>query len=77
MTADPMLAPIRRIAQVRDLSVPQAALGYPVHVRGVVTYEDEHAGLYFVQDDSAGIYVNVQARQFDSFPAPGTRIELW
>jgi signal transduction histidine kinase len=77
VTADPMLTTLKKIAQIRDLSVPQAALGYPVHVRGVVTYHADDAGLHFVQDDSAGIYVNIDARQFDSFPPAGTRIELW
>lgn len=77
VTANPVLATIKKISQIRDLSVPQAALGYPVHVRGVVTFEENHAGLHFMQDDSAGIYVNIEARQFDSFPPAGTRIELW
>jgi signal transduction histidine kinase len=42
--------------QVRQLSPEQAALGYPVRVRGVVT-DDVPAPDFFVQDSSAGIYV--------------------
>jgi signal transduction histidine kinase len=42
--------------QVRQLTPEQAALGYPVRVRGVVT-DDVPAPDFFVQDSSAGIYV--------------------
>lgn len=42
--------------QVRQLSPDQAALGYPVRVRGVVT-DDVPAPDFFIQDSSAGVYV--------------------
>lgn len=42
--------------QVRQLSPEQAALGYPVRVRGVVT-DDVPSPDFFVQDSTAGIYV--------------------
>jgi hypothetical protein len=42
--------------QVRQLSPEQAAMGYPVHIRGVVT-DDVPAPDFFVQDASAGISV--------------------
>jgi signal transduction histidine kinase len=42
--------------QVRRLSPDQAALGYPVRIRGVIT-DDVPAPDYFVQDSTAGIYV--------------------
>src|SRR5882724_2261216 len=42
--------------QVRRLSPDQAALGYPVRLRGVIT-DDVPAPDYFVQDSTAGIYV--------------------
>ncbi|MFZ0734015.1 MAG: sensor histidine kinase [Candidatus Sulfotelmatobacter sp.] len=42
--------------QVRRLSPEQAALGYPVRVRGVVT-DDVPSPDLFVQDSTAGIYV--------------------
>src|SRR5215469_12984374 len=42
--------------QVRRLSPEQAALGYPVRVRGVVT-DDVPAPDFFIQDSSAGVYV--------------------
>src|ERR1700730_2862686 len=42
--------------QVRRLSPEEAALGYPVRVRGVVT-DDVPTPDFFVQDATAGIYV--------------------
>lgn len=42
--------------QVRQLTPEQAALGYPVRVRGVVT-DDVPSPDMFVQDSTAGIYV--------------------
>jgi signal transduction histidine kinase len=76
-TPDSALKTIERIAEIRDLSPPQAALGYPVHVCGVVTYEEEEAWLHFVQDDSAGIYFALTAAQGGALPPAGTRVELW
>jgi PAS domain S-box-containing protein len=42
--------------QVRQLTPAQAALHYPVRLRGVVTFCDANNYYYFVQDESAGIY---------------------
>src|SRR5216683_2153140 len=42
--------------QIRRLSAEQAALGYPVRVRGVITM-DAPAPDFFIQDTTAGIYV--------------------
>lgn len=42
--------------QVRHLTAEQAALGYPVHLRGVVT-NDVPAPDYVLQDASGGIYI--------------------
>jgi len=42
--------------QVRRLSPEQAALGYPVRIRGVIT-DDVPAPDFFIQDSTAGIYV--------------------
>lgn len=51
--------------QVRQLSPEQAALGYPVRVRGVVT-DDVPAPDFFVQDSTAGVYV--EGAKSSSFP---------
>jgi signal transduction histidine kinase len=42
--------------QVRHLTADEAALGYPVRIRGVIT-DDVPSPDFFVQDSTAGIYV--------------------
>lgn len=51
--------------QVRQLTPEQAALGYPVRVRGVVT-DDVPSPDLFVQDSTAGVYV--EGSKSRSFP---------
>jgi signal transduction histidine kinase len=46
---------LTRSEQIRELSAEQASRGYPVHLRGVVTFVDDFA--LFAQDSSAGIAV--------------------
>jgi PAS domain S-box-containing protein len=45
-------------AQLRALSADDAARGYPVRLRAVVTYYDPQWAVLFVQDRTAGIYVD-------------------
>jgi signal transduction histidine kinase len=47
---------LTRADQVRRLTVEEAAKGYRVHIRGVVT-DDVPAPDFFVQDSTAGVYV--------------------
>ena len=81
------LPTLTKIAQVRGLSAAEANRGYPVHVRGVVTYFDASEPSYdgsstpnsttptmFIQDASAGIYVNLPSGT--QAPAAGDLIEL-
>jgi PAS domain S-box-containing protein len=49
---------IKEARQVRDLSSDKAKLGYPIQLRGVITYVDTSHGDLFVQDATGGIYVN-------------------
>ena len=51
------LPTLTRTQQVRELSALQANRGYPVQLRGVVTFVDNFS--LFVQDASAGIFVDV------------------
>jgi signal transduction histidine kinase len=51
-----MLPVLTHTDQIRRLSPEEAALGYPVRIRGVVT-DDVPAPDFFVQDTTAGIYV--------------------
>jgi len=53
--AKPLLT-LNHADQIRNLSPEQASLGYPVHLRGVITM-DAPAPDFFVQDATAGIYV--------------------
>jgi signal transduction histidine kinase len=75
---DPALPVIHTIAQIRNLSVLQAARGFPVVVRGVATYyeADSAERLQFVQDGTAGIYIGVGANNINVFPAVGNTIEV-
>jgi PAS domain S-box-containing protein len=49
---------LKEARQIRELSSEEARLGYPVQVRAVVTYADLANGDFFVQDATAGIYVD-------------------
>src|ERR1700677_555198 len=42
--------------QIRQLTPEQAALHYPVRLRGIVTFCDQNNFYFFIQDKSAGIY---------------------
>jgi len=56
---------LTKVDQVRKLSPEQAAQGYPVRVRGVVT-GDVPSPDFFVQDATAGVYV--EGNQSHLFP---------
>jgi len=59
---------------VRALGVEEARRGYPIHLRGVVTYFDPGVDL-FVQDATAGIWVDV--REMHEFVRPGQLLDLY
>jgi hypothetical protein len=54
--ADKEGAPLTRVGQIRELPANDAAQGRPIKIRGVIT-ADFPAPDFFVQDSSAGIYV--------------------
>jgi PAS domain S-box-containing protein len=62
--AQPGLPVLTNISAVRQLSPVEAARGYPVRVRGVATYCDRD-GTLFVQDTTAGIWVDHDNSQLD------------
>jgi signal transduction histidine kinase len=85
-TAEPMppqpdLPLLTRAAQVRQLSREEAQRGYPVHLRGVVTYYDDvHAVYYdrknraiFFHDFESSVYVAMEA---GATFAPGDLLDL-
>jgi PAS domain S-box-containing protein len=49
---------LKEARQVRELSSEKATLGYPIQLHAVVTYSDSRNADLFVQDATAGIYVN-------------------
>lgn len=53
------LREITKVGAVRKLSAKQAARGYPVHVVGVLTFFDPTQFNHYVQDDTAGIYLDL------------------
>jgi two-component system sensor histidine kinase/response regulator len=59
---------LTRAAQIRRLTADQARLKYPVALRGVVTFYAPDFGFTFIQDASAGIFLNV------SSAAPAARL---
>jgi signal transduction histidine kinase len=61
--------------QVHQLTSEQASLPYLVRVRAVVTFCDEGIGQLFVQDETGGIFVEVQGGY--GFPMkPGQELEI-
>src|SRR5580692_8583807 len=54
----PGLPTLQTIREVRELPSEKARLAYPIHLRAVVTYAHRTAGDLFVQDSTAGIFVN-------------------
>lgn len=59
-SARPSRGPVlTRVEQIRNLSVSEAQRGYPVHLRAVATFFDPLEPDLFVQDSSAGIWVDL------------------
>ena len=50
---------LTRVEQIRNLSNDEANLGYPIRVRAVVTYFNSAENDLFIQDSTAGIWVNI------------------
>lgn len=49
---------LTRVEQIRELTPDKARLGYPVRLRGVVTYYGGKGWEFFLQDSTGGIYVD-------------------
>ncbi|MGA3073274.1 MAG: PAS domain-containing sensor histidine kinase [Bryobacteraceae bacterium] len=49
---------LTQVSDIRQLTLDQAARGYPVRIRAVVTYSEPTHNDVFVQDSTAGIWVN-------------------
>jgi signal transduction histidine kinase/CheY-like chemotaxis protein len=51
---------ITKASQIRSMTIEQAEQGRPVHLVGVITYYDPDEPDLFIQDSSAGIWVNLE-----------------
>jgi signal transduction histidine kinase len=74
--ANPNLPELSTVASVRNLTPEEAARGYPVRVKGVMTLKDPGAYLVFMQDDSAGIYIELDGQTHGDLPEPGHKVEI-
>ncbi len=64
----PGLTVIRSVKQLRALSLEEAKRGYPVHLRGVVTYSDAPHNDLFVQDATGAVFVSRSERNPPDLP---------
>lgn len=73
--ADTNLPVLATARQVHQLTSEQAASRYPVRIRAVITFCDETIGQLFVQDDTGGIFVEIQ-RDYGFRMHPGQQLEI-
>jgi PAS domain S-box-containing protein len=59
---------LTKAAEIRKLTLAEARLKYPVALRGAVTFYAPDFGLTFVQDATAGIFLNVKGDAPDAHP---------
>jgi signal transduction histidine kinase len=64
------------VAAIRGLTVEQTQQKLPVHLRGVVTFFDETLFSRFIQDDTAGIYLQFPANVGPPNLLPGQVVEV-
>ena len=70
------LPTLTHVDQVRDLAPERAAWKYPVKVRGVITTIWKDYRALFVQDNTAGIYVDVSPDTFWTNWSAGDEVEV-
>ena len=62
---------LRQAAQVLELGLNEAARGYPVKLRGVVTWSGPEADFFYLQDASRGVCVYLNGTELVDFPVVG------
>jgi len=67
---------LRTVAAIRGLNAEQTQQKLPVHLRGVVTFFDETLFSRFIQDDTAGIYLQFPANVGPPLLVPGQVVEV-
>ncbi|MEO5714201.1 MAG: sensor histidine kinase [Luteolibacter sp.] len=68
--------PITNIAAIRALTPEEAASGFPVRIRGVVTFSKQQKITLFIHDGTNGIYVNQNSLGDAVWPEPGDKVEV-
>ncbi len=53
---------LTQVDQIKRLSALEAGRNYPVRIRGVVTYYDPEWSMLFLQDTTAGVYVEAKGK---------------
>ncbi len=74
--ANNALPALTQIGQARNLSAIEAARGYPVRIRGVMTFTDPQNSVQFAQDSSGGIFIDPKRKKFDAFPDALQLVEI-
>jgi signal transduction histidine kinase len=70
------LTTLTEIMEIRKLSPAEASRGHPVHITGVVTFSDRDSYLHFMQDDTAGIYIDPSGIENAPILRSGQKIEV-
>ena len=76
LAADTSANELRTVAAIRALTVTQTEQKIPVHLQGVVTFYDERLYSRFIQDDTAGIYLQFPPNVGPPPLVPGQQIEV-
>jgi signal transduction histidine kinase len=77
VTRAPAASGLTTIDAIRDLSPEEARQRRPVRVRGVVTAHDRDENLLFVQDRTAGIYIEAWRHLHDVRPGELVEVTGW
>jgi signal transduction histidine kinase len=67
---------LRSVAAIRQLSVEQTRERIPVHLEGVVTFFDERLYSHFLQDKTAGVYLQFPTNVAPPGLVPGQLVEV-
>jgi signal transduction histidine kinase len=67
---------LRTVQAIRELTVAQTEQKIPVHLRGVVTFFDEQLYSRFIQDDTAGIYLQFPTNIGPPMLVSGQQVEV-
>ena len=67
---------LRTVEAIRELTVAQTEQKIPVHLHGVVTFFDEQLFSHFIQDDTAGIYLQFPTNVPPPPLVPGQSVEV-